>query len=98
MTKTLASATKVLDVLEALAGYAAQGVSHSSLCKGLEAEPAFISRTMKTLVDKGWARKCEESGMFFPTPRMGQVFGRVLASFDASERSFADLKSSFTAR
>ena len=98
MTKTLNTANKVLDVVEVLAGFAAQGVTHTALCKGLEAEPAFISRTMKTLVDKGWARKCEDSSLFYPTPRMGQVFGRVLASFDEAERNLTNLKSSFTAR
>ena len=97
-TKTLASATKVLDVVEALSGYAAQGVSHTALAKNLGFDAAFVTRTTQTLIDKGWARKDEANGMFYPTPRMGQIFGRVLTSFDQAERSLGDMRRSFAAK
>jgi DNA-binding IclR family transcriptional regulator len=97
-TKTLASATKVLDIVEALSGYAASGVSHTSLAKGTGFDAAFVTRTTQTLIDKGWARKDETNGLFYPTPRMGQIFGRVLASFDQAERSLSDMRRSFSAK
>ncbi len=95
-TKTLSSAAKVLDVIEALSGYAGCGVSHTALAKGLNADPAFITRTMTTLIDKGWATKSETNGMFYPSPRMGQIFGRVLASLDQSVRQMEDIRRNFT--
>lgn len=95
-SSTMQSATKLLRVVEALSGYAVSGVSNKTLGSGLQLDNAFITRAMQTLIEFGWARKDESSGLFHPTPRMGQVFGRVLNDIAKAERQLADVKHSFS--
>lgn len=90
------SVEKALDVIDALAGCAVQGASNGALAKGLGLSPSTVTVTMKTLIDKGWARKDETTGLFHPTARMGQVFGRVLADIDKAEQKLAEIKHNFT--
>lgn len=90
------SVEKALDVIEALSGCAVKGVANSTLAGGLGLSPSTVTVTMKTLIEKGWARKDEATGLFHPTPRMARVFGRVLADFDKAEQELADRKLSFT--
>ena len=92
----LQSGTKLLRVVEAIAGYAVTGISNKTLAAGLELDAAFITRAMQTLIEIGWARKDESSGLFHPTPRMGQVFVRVLNDFAKAERQREDLKAAFS--
>lgn len=94
-TTTMQSGTKLLRVVEALAGYAVTGISNKTLAAGLELDNAFITRAMQSLIEFGWARKDESSGLFHPTPRMGQVFVRVLNDFSKAERRLSDLKDAF---
>lgn len=90
------SVDKTLDLLDALSGCAVQGASNGALAKGLGLAPCAVTTMMKRLIDKGWARKDEASGLFHPTPRMGRVFGRVLADISKAEQQIADLKHNFT--
>lgn len=92
----LKSSIKVLDVVEVLAGYAATGVSNTALAKQMQLNATVVTRIMGVLQEKGWARKDAETGHFFPTPRMGQVFGRVLADFSRAEAELSNLKHNFT--
>lgn len=87
---------RVLDVLDALAGFAVSGVSNSTLARQLGLAPSAITRAIDTLIEKGWARKDESTGHFHPTPRMGQVFGRVLADFDRAEQRLIEARQRFT--
>lgn len=93
---TIESALKVLKVLEALSGYAVTGVSNTALAKALGTSPASITHAIDTITEMGWVRKDEASGHFHPTPRMGQVFMRVLSDIAKAEQQVADLKTSFT--
>ncbi len=95
-TNQLQSGTKLLRVVEALSSYAVSGVSNKTLASGLQLDNAFITRAMQTLIEFGWARKDESSGLFHPSPRMGQVFGRVLNDIAKAERQLADIKHSFS--
>ncbi len=90
------SAIKVLEVLDALSGYAVTGVSNTTLSKQLDLNASAITRAMGVLIEKGWARKDETTGHFHPTPRMGQVFGRVLADFDRAEQKLTEARQRFT--
>jgi DNA-binding IclR family transcriptional regulator len=92
----LHSALKVLDVLEVLSSYAASGVSNTAIAKQLDIDPSAVTRATRVLQKKGWARKDETSGHFFPTPRAGQVFGRILADFSRAESELSNLKHNFT--
>lgn len=90
------AAVKVLEVLDALSGYAVKGVSNTALSRQLNMNPSMITRAMAVLIDQGWARKDEVTGHFHPTPRMGRVFGRVLADLDRAEQSLAEIRNNFT--
>lgn len=90
------AAGKVLDVLDALAGHAVTGISNTDLARRLQLNPSTVTRAMATLIEKGWARKDEITALFHPTPRMAQVFGRVLADIDRAEQQLADVKNRFT--
>jgi len=90
------SAGKVLDLLDALSGCAVNGASNGALAKGLELSPSTVTVLMRSLIGKGWARKDEATGHFHPTPKMGRVFGRVLADIGKAEQQIADLKHNFT--
>jgi len=90
------SAGKVLDLLDALSGCAVNGASNGALAKGLELSPSTVTVLMRSLIGKGWARKDEATGHFHPTPKMGRVFGRVLADISKAEQQIADLKHNFT--
>lgn len=90
------SVGKMLDLLDALSGCAVQGASNGALAKGLKLTPSTVTVLMKSLISKGWARKDDASGLFHPTAKMGQVFGRVLADIDKAERQIAELKHNFT--
>ena len=90
------SAIKVLEVLDALSGYAVTGVSNTALSKHLNLTASAITRAMGVLIEKGWARKDETTGHFHPTPRMGRVFGRVLADLDRAEQALATIRHNFT--
>ena len=90
------AAAKVLEVLEALSGYAVSGVSNTALARLLAMSAPNVTRAIGVLVDKGWARKDETTGHFHPTPRMGRVFGRVLADLDRAEQALATIRHNFT--
>jgi DNA-binding IclR family transcriptional regulator len=90
------SAIKVLHVLDALAGYAVNGVSNTMLAARLNIPPSAITRAIDVLIQKGWARKDETTGHFHPTPRMARVFGQVLADLDRAEQALADIRHNFT--
>lgn len=90
------SAIKVLDVLDALSAYSVNGVSNTSLSQQLNLSASAVTRAMGVLIEKGWARKNETTGHFHPTPRMGRVFGRVLADLDRAEQAIAEVRNNFT--
>ncbi len=90
------SAIKVLEVLDALSGYAVTGISNTALSKQLSLTASAITRAMGVLIEKGWARKDAATGHFHPTSRMGRVFGRVLADLDRAEQDLATIRHNFT--
>ena len=90
------AAMKVLDVLDALSAYTVSGVSNAALAKRLNLSASNVTRATRLLIDKGWARKDEATGHFHPTPRMAQVFGRVLSDLDRAEQQVAELRRNFS--
>ena len=85
----------VLDVLEALAGYAATGARNSELAELTKTTAPKITRAMALLVAKGWVRK-SDNGRFYPTAAFTRLSFRVLADFDRLETRIADSKRSMT--
>ncbi len=94
-TDSTGSAMKVLSVLEAISGYAVGGISNTTLSHQLGMPASAVTRAVQVLIDKGWARKDVATGHFHPTPRMGQVFGRVLADIARAKQELADLEHNF---
>ncbi|MDR1889631.1 MAG: helix-turn-helix domain-containing protein [Zoogloeaceae bacterium] len=87
---------KVLDVIEAISGCVVKGASNKALADSLGLPPYTVTRAMDKLIQRGWARKDEATGNFHPTPRMGQIFGRVLADIKQAEDAAAELRHNFT--
>lgn len=90
------AALKVLDVLDALSAHTVSGVSNTALSRQLNLSASAVTRATNVLIEKGWARKDETTGHFHPTPRMGRVFGRVLADLDRAEQAIAEVRHNFT--
>lgn len=85
----------VLNLLEALTGFAATGARNTDLTELLKTSAPNITRTMAILIAKGWARK-SDNGRFFPTPAFTQLAFRVLADFDRAQTRLADKKHAMT--
>lgn len=85
----------VLNVLEALCGYAANGARNVDLVEQVRTSAPQVTRVLAVLIDKGWARK-SESGRFFPTPAFTRLSFRVLADFDRLETRIQDTKRAMT--
>ena len=87
---------RTLDVLEALTGYAASGATNADLAQAARTSPADISRITQLLISKGWARKSEDTGRFYPTPQFTRMCFRVLADFDRLQQRIDDQRHSMT--
>lgn len=82
----------VLDVLEALSGFAANGARNADLAAAVQTSAPNITRVLSTLIEKGWARKNPENGRFYPTPAFTRLAFRVLADFDRLTTRIDDAK------
>lgn len=87
----------VLDVLDALCGFAATGATNTDLSQSVKTSPPQITRAMSKLIEKGWARKNSENGRFYPTPAFTRLTFAVLADIQRAETRLADLKQALTA-
>ena len=87
---------RTLDVLEALCGYAATGATNGELAKAASTTAPNITRAMALLIAKGWARKSEDTGRFYPTPQFTRMCFRVLADFDRLQQRIDDQRHSMT--
>ena len=87
----------VLDVLEALAGFAATGAKNGELADAVKTSAPNITRVLGYLIAKGWARKAE-SGLFYPTPAFTRLSFAVLSDFDRVAKRDADSKLAMTGR
>jgi DNA-binding IclR family transcriptional regulator len=83
-------AERVLDLLECLTGFCATGASNGDLATAINASPPNVSRGMSVLIRKGWARKDEVTGRFFPTPAFTRLAFRVMADFDRMVQHLED--------
>lgn len=87
---------RTLDVLEALCGYAATGATNGELAKAANTSPANITRAMAQLIAKGWARKGEDTGRFYPQPAFTRLTFRVTADLDRVQTRLDDQRRSLT--
>ena len=87
---------RTLDVLEALCGYAATGATNGELAKAASTTAPNITRAMALLIAKGWARKSEDNGRFYPTPAFTRLTFRVTADLDRVQTRLDDQRRAFT--
>lgn len=87
---------RVLNTLEVLTGFAATGASNKDLADALRTSPSHITRAVQCLVAKGWARKSEENGRFYPTAAFTRLSFRVQADFDRQQDRMADTRRAMT--
>ena len=87
---------RTLDVLEALTGYAASGATNAELAHAARTSPADISRITQLLISKGWARKSEDTGRFYPTAQFTRLTFRVAADFDRVQAQLEDRRRSMS--
>lgn len=95
-SNTKKSAMPVLQVLEALCGFAATGATNKDLADACKTTPVAISRATATLIAYGWCRKSEESGRFFPTSQFTRLSFHVLDDFKRVEQQHEDARRSMT--
>ncbi|MDR2155924.1 MAG: winged helix-turn-helix transcriptional regulator [Burkholderiaceae bacterium] len=82
---------RLLTILEALCGFAASGASNSELATAAKTSAPNVTRAMRTLIAKGWARKGDD-GRFYPTTRFLRLALAALADVQRVETRLADLK------
>ena len=87
---------RTLDLLEVLCGYAATGATNGELAKSANTSPANITRAMAQLIAKGWARKGEDTGRFYPQPAFTRLTFRVTADLDRVQTRLDDQRRSLT--
>ena len=87
---------RTLDVLEALCGFAARGASNAELAQAAQTSAPNITRAMAQLSAKGWARKSEDTGRFYPTAQFTRLTFRVAADFDRAQAQLEDRRRSMS--
>ena len=87
---------RTLDVLEALCGYAASGATNGELAKAADTSAPNVTRCMAQLIAKGWSRKDDETGRFYPQPAFTRLAFRVMADFDTLARRHEDRRRALT--
>lgn len=89
---------RTLAVLEALAGYAAQGARNKELAAACGLSEVEVTRSLALLIEHGWASKSEDSARYYPTDRFARLIVRVVDDFDAAQQRLSDMRRSFTGR
>lgn len=87
---------RLLSLAEVLCGYAANGVTNADLALAVKTSAPNVTRGMAVLIAKGWARKDDSTGRFFPTSAFTRMCFRVTDDFDRLQRRVEDLRRSMT--
>ena len=95
-SNTSAQVLRVLELLEALAGYAATGATNKDLAEAARTSAPNVTRAMASLIAKGWARKDDSNGRFYPTAQFTRLAFRVEADFDRAQDRLKDRRSAMT--
>lgn len=90
--------TRTLAVLEALAGYAAQGARNKELAAACGLSEVDTTRSLAVLLAYGWASKSEETARYYPTDRFARLIVRVVDDFEAAEQRLKDMRRNFVGR
>lgn len=94
--KTSQTAGKVLDVLAALLGHFAHGLTPTDLCKATGLDASAITRYVATLEEKGFAERIPETGRIRPSAHLARHAVSILRSLDAAADRLENMKSRIT--
>ncbi|MHB8949321.1 MAG: hypothetical protein ACYC4S_09675 [Rhodoferax sp.] len=83
------------NILEALMGFAACGAKNIELARATNTSASTITRVMKVIIKKGWARK-DENGRFYPAPGFSMLSFRALDDFQRLEKRTTENKVALT--
>lgn len=89
--RTTDSGARVLDVLLALNGRVASGLTNGQLAKGLKESPSTVNRCLNTLIQKGLVIK-NEDGSFSQSIKTAQIGVACLNEFEALDNHLRELK------
>ncbi|MDR1995134.1 helix-turn-helix domain-containing protein [Azonexus sp.] len=95
-SKTAQSAGKVLDVLAALLGHFANGLTATDLSKITGLDPSAITRYVATLEEKGFAERIPETGRIRPSVHIARHAVSILRGLDAAEERLQNIKQRLT--
>ena len=95
-TKTSQTAAKVLDVLAALLGHFANGLTPTDLAKATGLDPSAITRYVATLEEKGFAERIPETGRIRPSTQLARHAVGILRSLDAARERIESLQTRIT--
>lgn len=82
--RTSQTAAKVLDVLAALLGHFAHGLTPTELARATGLEPSAITRYVATLEEKGFAERIAQTGRIRPSVQLAHHAVSILRSLDAA--------------
>ena len=94
--KTSQTAAKVLDVLAALLGHFANGLTPTDLSKATGLDPSAITRYVATLEEKGFAERISETGRIRPSSRLAQHAVSILRSLDSARQRIDEMTNRLT--
>lgn len=79
----------VLDVLEVLTGFPVRGARNIDIANTLQISPVAVTRAVKILEKKGWAR-VGEAGSIYPTAQFTRMTFKVSADFTSEKQRIED--------
>lgn len=86
---------RALDALELLCGALPDGLANKDIAAALKCQPSTVTRTLETLIAKGWAERTP-AGLFRLTTRFPRLTFRVLASFETAGQRLDDMRRNYT--
>ncbi|WP_422097015.1 hypothetical protein [Variovorax sp.] len=89
---------RLLALAEILSGYAATGATNGDLAEALKTSRPNVTRDMAVLIARGWARKSEETGRFYPATAFTRMCFRTTDDLNRMQTHVEDLRRSMTGR
>lgn len=88
---------RALDMLELLCGSLPNGLSNKAMAAALQIPAPMVTRTVATLITKGWVERTP-ADWFRITTRFSRLAFKVLDGFEANSTQTADMKRNYTLR
>lgn len=86
---------RALDMLELLTGSLPNGMSNKAIAAALQVDASMVTRTVATLIAKGWAERTPND-LFRITPQFSRLTFKVLHGFEANSTQVDNMKRNYT--